>query len=762
MDSNPLIEIVEVDRRQFLRIAGGALVSLSSLGLIGCGGSGGGTPTTTGKQLAQTSGTVQLPTGISTTGLTVESNNGSSKISSGGGFTAGTVGVPTLAYVVNAKSNVILMGFVDPQAKTNTVSATSTAVALLYFALDGYMIPGDSARTVLTMIAQSPATATLAKTISARLSSNPLALDSSDAQLTAALKTAYDTIVGAKPVSSPVVREPQTTKTNALVEVTGGTQSGFVVNQDAANEALIGTNNYRRWCKLYLYETGTVDSAGVVNNYAAAKLVGAPISVPSTERLNLITSLSAILNSTSPFAPVDSAPVPVTLEPHTSQTLYDVVVLGSSGILVDPAFFSDPKYSGHVAGWRTDQGNLNLQSAVIDILFGLALNMLGVGGLSVFTDTSIASALAELEAFGDAAWKYAIVEGIQGKTITGITFRAGAYLLGNSGVTVLQSKTFLDYFWKSYDALEAGANAAKAVAISEARFGVLVGWGFKVVLGAISGASLVLGAGDLAAVLRDFGNSKKGDIWNVVVTVPTVHLTPNSVTITPGVSQPPMFTAAPSAGVTGTVNWTWTLTGGVSAKLSDGTSQGTTLNTTDANVFLLTTPLDINKMVVAVQGFINGSSIGTAKATVNINTTVQTGTVNTGQLMLTFVNDAPILGVVAGFATLQTSKSDTQYQWPAVNQSPNGNYCIIEQTDINTGLPPALDTTQPFQNQALNLINGSDIIRAYNLGGGKIGYLITSQQYGTGQGFTTQTAAEAQATVSAAIKTTLPATVTPA
>ncbi|HEY3782133.1 MAG TPA: hypothetical protein VGL56_13700 [Fimbriimonadaceae bacterium] len=758
MHTDRLIEIVEIDRRQFLRIAGGALISLSGLGLIGCGGNGVSTSTT--QQLSQTSGIVQLPAGISATGLTVESNTGSSKISNAGGFTAGTVGVPTLAYVVNAKGNVILMGFVDPQSKSNVINAVSTAVALLFFSLDGYAIPDDSVRTVLNMIQQNAATATLAQTISARLASNPLALDSSDSQVTSALRTAYNSILGFKTAILRPAQKPQTTgKTNALVEVTGGTQSGFMVAQDAANEALIGTNTYRRWCRLYLYETGTVDSNGTVTNYPVAKLIGTPISVPSTERLNLFTTLQALFTSTTPFSPVNTAAIPVNIEPNTTQTLYDVVVLGSSGILVDPAFFSEAKYSGQVATWKADQGTLNLQSAVIDILFGMALNMLGVGGLSVFSDTSIAAALKELEAFGDLAWKTAIVDAISGKTLTSITFRAGAYLLGNANVTVLQSKTFLDYFWNAYNDLEAGANAAKSVALSEARFGVLLGWGFKVVLGAISGASVVLGAGDLAAVIKDFGASNKGDIWNVLITIPTIHLTPNTVSITPGVGQPPLFTATPSAGVTETVTWTWTLTGGVAAQLSDGTKQGTTLTTADASVSLLTTPLDINTMVVSVTGSVNGVSIGTAKSTVNINSATKTGTVATTPRMLTFPNIAPNFGVVVGFATLATSTSDNSYQWPAVGQG-NGNFCYVTESSLETQLPPALNTSQVLQTQNKNLVPGSDIISCFNLGGGVIGWVIISQSYGTDGNSTTQTLAQAQAQVAAAIQTTLPATVT--
>src|ERR1700722_17414937 len=57
------IEIIEFDRRQFLRIAGGALVALGGFGLVGCGGSGGGGIATS--QFVALKGSIEVPSGFS-------------------------------------------------------------------------------------------------------------------------------------------------------------------------------------------------------------------------------------------------------------------------------------------------------------------------------------------------------------------------------------------------------------------------------------------------------------------------------------------------------------------------------------------------------------------------------------------------------------------------------------------------------------------------------------------------------------------------
>ena len=143
-----LIEIVGLDRRQFLRLAGGALIALGTLDLIGCGGGGTGGAAGggggLGTSMANVTGAIQLPSGFTTpmSQLAVSNLIGQSTLTKSGGFSANVAnGLPSLVILQNAAGNGVLFGFVNSASASNVINAQSSAVVLLYFAFGVFALP---------------------------------------------------------------------------------------------------------------------------------------------------------------------------------------------------------------------------------------------------------------------------------------------------------------------------------------------------------------------------------------------------------------------------------------------------------------------------------------------------------------------------------------------------------------------------------------------------------------------------------------------
>jgi hypothetical protein len=720
-DKAPTFEWVEIDRRQFLRLAGGALISVSALGLVGCGGSGAGS-SHAASGLVTATGTIQFPTGFATSklkGLTVSNGYGSAKVGSSMSFRLATSPVnPSLAYVQDSTGAVIFVGFVDPTTKTNVLGATSTAIALLHFALDAYMLPASNNAAILTLIEEDPNVAVLASEIGQRVLANPYALNVNDSQISAALKVAVASITGGTtamalaqvPTHSAHVAQPAFDTPQLLIS--GGTQSGIDINVDSSGQttSFAVQNAFRRYGRVYIYETSTTNEAGVVTQLTNAQQIGAPIDVLSTERLNIATALKDIFTTTSPLSPVTSAPIDLAMPGGAVAATFDIIVLGSSGILVEPAFFDESIYAGFVSLWRSDVGTLNLRTAIGDVFFGLILNMVGVTTINAIP-VDIDAAVARLEAIGElsgqAAWEATLVAARASASNLGDPINYAALLL-QKGLLPSGATQWADGVWEAYQALLKSGNGAASAAVSEASFVTYMAIGFRVILGAITGASLVLGTGDLAAVLKDMMNSHKGDLWSATLAIPPIHLAPTNVTIVPGSSAPVAFTVSPPDSATGPFKWTWTLTGGVSAKLTDEDGHsGTTLTDISATtVYLLTTTLDVNPMALTVKGFFVGTSltpIGSSTASITSNS-----------LKMSIAPTTPVsLGNQQIYTALVTGNgpsSGLTYQWSltGVGSLAGGNPAV---TTISTVLYTA-PTTAGSATLSAKLLDSSQNVLA--------------------------------------------------
>jgi hypothetical protein len=747
----PALEIVEIDRRQFLRIAGGGLISLTALGLIGCGGHGyngrsngaGG-----GESLTTVKGTVQLPAGVSSKLGSITASNvfQTQPVGSNLQFSLGVLGpTPSLAYVFDASDRVVFIGFLDPASSSNVLGPTSTAVALLFFALGGFALPGENIAAVISLIATEPATAALAQVVSQRVAANPYAIDGLDPQVAAALKTALTEIAGTSSAlgqEKAVIRASDPPSTQLLI--TGSNpQSGFSVNQDPTSVGFIGQNNFRRYAKVYLYETATVDQAGVKTVLTQAKLIGSPIEVSSTVRLNLITALKGAINGTAPFAPVNTSTVPLSLVENTTQTLYDVVVVGSSSNSVEPSFFAESQYSGAVAGWRQDIQTLNLRSCFADVVFGLFLNFLGVAAVGALPTTTVDQAIADLTGgVKSVAFNQAVAQAAQAANPELIIGTTGQIVVDNGVASFAADRVFI------YGVANFLATAAGQQAINVARTGTLISVGFRVILGLASAATAFLAFGDLGAVLHDLSSSDRGDIWNASVLASSLTLTPMAPsaaagsTVTFSVKLHAGYVPPPNT----TVVYDWSQTGGL-AIITDnhGISGASSIETTSNTVGLIITPSQQAPITVAVTAYsMRPGGIKTLIDTASTVVTVTTlPTTIAPALLLVQCEIAKVSDILSAFVTFKPvsgAASSTEYTFKAPPIFGNVTYGTTFQQDITDGSLPIFNAANDINLQIQNAPGG-----AFNMGGGLVGFFSGYVEYAATLNQTTPDLAQAEA-----------------
>ena len=165
-------------RREFLIAAGGLILSITPLSLIGCGGGGGAGGGGGGGKMVPLAGTINLPPGfgIPVSQLSVTAGLGKNPVTPPNAFVA-KIGnqAPSLATLQDSQGNAVLIAFLDPSKPNNVIDSMSTAIALAFFMVGGYTLPSSSTANVLSLISSAPSVAALALVIQQRLAVDPLA-----------------------------------------------------------------------------------------------------------------------------------------------------------------------------------------------------------------------------------------------------------------------------------------------------------------------------------------------------------------------------------------------------------------------------------------------------------------------------------------------------------------------------------------------------------------------------------------------------------
>jgi hypothetical protein len=699
-------EIVEIDRRQFLRLAGGALIAISSLGLVGCGGSMGSARSVQGTSAV--SGELQLPAGskIGAGSLTAVNLMGSAPVSASGKFsTVVPSSGPSLVTVQNAAGKGVLFGFIDGSLPANAIGAQSSAVVLLYFAFGVYALPASVKGAVVAYLNEAAPTAIFAQTIAARVVINPTAIQDGDPQIGAAFLVAFEALGGkvssanipasslapiAKPASDPPL----------LLLQPSSPQSGFEVLQTENSNSIAGTNTFHRPAQMYIYKVGDVDMNGVETDLPLAEHFGSPIYVAGTTSLSVVSTIKNLFSGNTAFVPVTTTSITLPLDSGQSRTMYEIVVLFASSSQTKPAFYSYPRYAEAVPGWLIDQPNLSLNaffSLFVDVIF----EFMGVSDVAA-SEAQLNAIIAAAESIQDTAWQEIITAAKYGN------FGAG---IKDAVLMILDGAITSPSLIKALDQLIVLSNQ-RAAFLSN----LLPSTGLKMASGAYAVVGVILGAADITESISNVTASDQGDLWTAAVVQPTIHLTPTTAAITPGVTSPTKFTVAPATGQTGTLVWDWVLTGAVAAQISDELGhEGTSIETSAESVYLQTTPVDIQPMTLTVEGFQVASggaktSIGTAKATVTIQANGPHSIVPTIKFVSVTYMGTPALAAFAVFTPINGASSIVEYVWtpPVAGQTTAG----FSQSAIPTlpVLVPA-NFTATYSNDEF----------CYNWGGGQVG-----------------------------------------
>jgi hypothetical protein len=714
-----------MNRRLFLAMTL-AVGSASVLELTGCGSghSGGGEG---GIRFVSRRVVTQLPTGfsVSLTDIVAEAGKKGVALDASGVFTVQTpdTDIPSLAMLRDKSGRGVLMGFL-PAAEGGTLTTRSAAVALLYYALGGFMLPEASRRPLVTLLEADPTTVTLGAVISRRMIANPYVLEADDAEINAALKIAFDTLTVSRAVRAQsfsesfsesftaAVRRTRATGTPLLQVQPGGLQSNVEVLQadnGANGAAIIATNHSRRYCKVYVYQVGTPEAL------PKALLQGEPIPLNSTNSLGVFSTLNNLISGQTAYVPVSTRSIFLPLASGSKKTLYEVIVVGASENDLPRGFYSEPRYADEQAKWVQAREDLSQLTWWQNLILPVFFEALGIAGLSA-TTVAVEGSLAAIKAIEEQSVKTLLFNAGKGRFV--VAMKDLWALAGESTAVGAKVREALTPLYE----VAVGQLAAETAAARMALFA-------RLIARAAVAAVVLLGTGDIAAVLHDTTLAQPAEQWTAVVFEPSLILDPTAKTIAPG--QRVTFSVHPPAGTTGTISYTWT-TDAINATLSssDGVV-GNPITTTSTSVDLVTTPSTQGKVTVTVVATLtdaggHASELGTAQAVVTLNATTTFADVKFA-IASSPISTGPDAGkkFLHAMYTFSVPKEGwSQVQVFSKGGNPQADYNFSESTRLDRdvydrGAPVSGDGADWSQWIGYGGLRGSLWV---NLGDGKMGY----------------------------------------
>jgi hypothetical protein len=298
------------------------------LALVSCGGNPQQAPIpdlkTTPIVLKDAAVRIALPSGVDSSGATLETPFGVSNLSGLGGTVSVSTGGQALTSLVK-NGKVLLLGFVSPNAPLSTLNARSTATAFAFYALNGPFLEPAMQESLLSFLADSSEVNTVAATVTSILSTGPINLSLDNP----VLKSALETMRGGLALQSRGLGAQS-------VSVTPDRQASgiFVRETQALADAVNVYNNFRR--PVFVYVDRVSPQPGPVTSFA---LPGA--SVEASSSAVALQALAGFAQGDVPRSAVKSGDqaLPVVNDQNTT---YRVTVVGAgSGALTN----TDPSKS---------------------------------------------------------------------------------------------------------------------------------------------------------------------------------------------------------------------------------------------------------------------------------------------------------------------------------------------------------------------------------------------------------------------------------
>lgn len=546
--------------------------------MSGCGGIGGGSGTSA---LSMVKGIINLPPGLDLSTLQIVGAGEFGTLSASEFSVEVQTGLPSLVTVWDSASKrIVLMGMLDPDASANTLGASSTAAALMFFGMGGMGLNPSDRRALMQRIAESTESTDLTTAFTNAFASDPFAASQGSQALKDAIKTAVTNLSkfpfpgtskkGRDGGFPPLLTLEPTNEVDGLTFVQSSTPLGFQVQ-----------NTRRRYGRVFTYATGHVDQNNVETAETPPLLTGSPLDVPMTVGL--------LNTSGQGWAQVTSAPMALNILGQDKKTKYEMIALSPVFGGAVPPIYSDSRYSSEVSKWKDECGTLR-QSVMLAGIMEIALEILGLGG---------------------SAMAYANVQGaIAGLLTTSQVIRTAmtsAYLgnvfYGQVISEFASSMSFEEIFLAEMPLLETltlkikGDIAANAVRNAFLRPRLLVARAALVALIALGVIELT----DIIAIAKDTMTGLEANKWSGLVFQPSIGLTSTAEKYTPG--DQVKFTAQVPA-TSAPLVYHWKAFGSNLIVLDDGiTFDKLEFDSTKNLVTLSTTPSTVGDLTVSCEIF---------------------------------------------------------------------------------------------------------------------------------------------------------------
>jgi len=304
--------------------------------------------------------TLVLPAGMGMTAdqATLKTMLGSSGVGADGKARVATfAGGSQLTCALGPDGTVMLLGWIDPAAGRTEVSARSTAEALMFFDLGGWLLSEDLKAQLIEKIHASPEVDDLAAAIAQALAADPHGL-SSDAVKQARSAAAGKLMGKQLGASSVKINTPK--------------DSGIEITQPGFNNIVV-TNHYRRRATAFINRVSP----------EPAELTTVKLS-PVTGTSTIFGTLTDLAAGRTAYAPVSSDPVDLPIIPaDADKATYHVTVVGLGAHVGD--------YYSLTQAQKDELRTLTAKTLIIDLVTPLVANTIlpaASGKIDKFLDLS--------------------------------------------------------------------------------------------------------------------------------------------------------------------------------------------------------------------------------------------------------------------------------------------------------------------------------------------------------------------------------------
>jgi len=503
---------------------------------------------------------VELPSGVdlSLSNLRMATAAGEVEIGSDGSAEPGLPAFELiLTQVVDSSGRIVLLGYSSAGGVAQPISARSTAIALLYFALGGWTLPDDLARNDILIDLRnnySDVLNELTSVIEDAMRDDPRAIHNRDDRILDAVITAKEAILalgadesskalGPREKSGPNFQDNADAQKGFITTDPDRTtpQSGIYLRTSLDSDKLTPLNRLRRRASLFAYLTALKSASGDEQLVDPIEYTTGPVPIlPSgaksagegfvakaagdtaanwdptkSDPIPLLSDIPDFPDDDIPpdDDPVDEDPGPVddstiTLETSAASS-YDVIVVGPGLDGPDvPPLLSDLKYSDIRADLLAELDKLRWQTFLLDFFVPI-IDEIGIGAIILSPPSTEQATIDALRS---------LVEPVL--TAAGISIRTTQGYQAALEECLAQFKANSNFRNGYLSIMKRSLGTANAVANYD-------GIGKNAIRGLQSLLGAAIGEGnkgpDLGALTAHLQQSNEADLWRVTISKVTIY-----------------------------------------------------------------------------------------------------------------------------------------------------------------------------------------------------------------------------------------------